>query len=193
MNYIKHLSQWFELLRLSPEAKHTHIAIYIVLFQQWNQNRFTPVFIINRADLMGMSKIGSKSVYSNCMRDMHSWGWIIYSPSYCKYGQSTVAIQDLCGMDLQAWEANKSAKREEKEVILPLLDEDMPIVNEGNMETGSETANETACETGSETANETGTETAGKQETGRNYKTDKQKIENLKYLNISKKNYNEPL
>ncbi|WP_267740595.1 hypothetical protein [Myroides injenensis] len=74
MNYIKHLTHWFELLKNNEEVKPSLIAMYITLFQMWNQNRFIKSFIINRPELMTLCKMGSKTSYSNCMSDMHRWG-----------------------------------------------------------------------------------------------------------------------
>lgn len=95
MNYIKHLNHWFEELRLNNEAKPTHISLYCALFQMWNINRFPEKFIINRYEMMTMTKIGSKTTYSNTMQDLHKWGWIDYSPSQSKYGVSTIQLFNM--------------------------------------------------------------------------------------------------
>lgn len=92
MNYVKHLNVWFELMKTNPEMKPTHIALYVVLFQYWNQNHFAANFVINRHELMNAMKLGSNSTYSKCMKDLHQWGWIIYYPSRSKYGVSLVSI-----------------------------------------------------------------------------------------------------
>lgn len=92
INYIKHLNFWFEILKDNPAVRPTHISLYMALFQQWNSNHFAEFFIIYRADIMSISKIGSKTTYANCLKDMHDWGWIIYQPSQSKFGQSMVKI-----------------------------------------------------------------------------------------------------
>ncbi|MGG5508282.1 MULTISPECIES: hypothetical protein [unclassified Myroides] len=92
MNYIKHLNNWFELMKTKEEIKPTHISLYLALFYLWNQNRFASVFSINRQEMMNIGKIGSFTTYSKCMRELHSWGWITYFPSTSKYGISTVYL-----------------------------------------------------------------------------------------------------
>lgn len=92
MNYIKHLNSWFDILKSKPETTPTHIALYLVLFQLWNQNRFASSFGINRQDIVNLSKLGSFSTYSKCMKDLHAWGWIVYRPTRSKYGVSQVSI-----------------------------------------------------------------------------------------------------
>lgn len=174
MNYIKHLNYWFELLRNNVEAKPTHIALYVTLFQQWNQGRFPQTFIINRTELMNLSKIGSKTVYSNCMSDMHRWGWVHYTPSYSNYGSSTVCIR------------NWSDETMDQE---PKRSKNRPSTSP-NMETCTETSDGTAHGTSAGTASETANGTASGQEVGHNNKTYKQETDNNKNL---KNKYNEPM
>lgn len=92
INYIKHLNFWFELLKDNPAVKPTHVSLYIALFQQWNLNHFTETFIINRPELMSLSKIGSKTTYSKCLQEMVDWGWIVYTPSTSSYSNSVMKI-----------------------------------------------------------------------------------------------------
>ncbi|MDD4191319.1 MAG: hypothetical protein PHI28_08310, partial [Mangrovibacterium sp.] len=47
----------------------------------WNLNRFRNPFPILREELMEQSRIGSKTTYARCMKELHGWGYITYSPS----------------------------------------------------------------------------------------------------------------
>ncbi|WP_353120191.1 hypothetical protein [Myroides odoratus] len=94
-NYIKHLNVAAEFFKLNTEAKPTHIALYLSLFQIWNTLRFPPTYGINREELMNRSKIGSTTTYSKCMRDLHRWGLINYQSSTSQYGFSHVSITRL--------------------------------------------------------------------------------------------------
>lgn len=82
MNYVTHLNHWFELAKSSKVIRPTHICLYLGLFQLWNSNRFTPVIKVNRRHLMELGKIGSKSTFSNCMKDLEKWGLIKYKPTF---------------------------------------------------------------------------------------------------------------
>lgn len=81
-NYIRHLSQVYLLISDDNNLNSTHISVYMALFQLWNVNRFNNPFYINRGDVMRLSKIGSKSTYHKCLRDLDKWKYIVYYPSH---------------------------------------------------------------------------------------------------------------
>jgi hypothetical protein len=64
--------------RLNP----THISLYMALFQCWNRNYFNEEFHIYRDEIMLLSKIGSKTTYYRCLKDLNRWKYIIYQPSH---------------------------------------------------------------------------------------------------------------
>lgn len=53
----------------------------MALFQFWNQYRFSNPFSVTRSDLMDLSKIKSKTTYSKCLRELHTWKYLLYEPS----------------------------------------------------------------------------------------------------------------
>jgi hypothetical protein len=95
MNYIKHLSGFFEKVVREYDFNPTHISLYIAMFQAWNQNRFANPISISRDDLMRISKISSKATYHKCVKDLVDKGYIIYNPSFNPYRSSTVEIINL--------------------------------------------------------------------------------------------------
>ena len=74
--------------RLNP----THISLYIALFQIWNINRFAEVFYVNREEVMKFSKIGSKSTYHRCIKELSHWKYLIYYPSHNPYKGSKIKM-----------------------------------------------------------------------------------------------------
>lgn len=92
MNYIKHLNAVFQQFSKDTRPNPTHISLYVTLFQFWNLNRFTKVFYINREETMKMAKIGSKSTYHRCLRDLSQWKYIVYFPSHNPYRSSQVKL-----------------------------------------------------------------------------------------------------
>jgi hypothetical protein len=56
MNYIKHLTGFFEQIINDYDLNPTHISLYIALFQQWNLNRFENPISITREEVMRVSK-----------------------------------------------------------------------------------------------------------------------------------------
>ena len=92
MNYIKHLTGFFEKVAVDRTLNPTHISLYIALFQFWNCNRFKNPISINRDEIMRISKISSKGTYHKCLKNLHSLGYIIYEPSYNPFKGSHVYL-----------------------------------------------------------------------------------------------------
>ena len=92
INYIKHLngvlSQFSKDNRLNP----THISLYIALFQIWNEYHFKPSFYINRAEVMDLSKLGSKTTYHRCIKELSYWKYILYEPSHNPFRGSKIKM-----------------------------------------------------------------------------------------------------
>ena len=92
MNYIKLLNAAFEKFNSDDRLNPTHICLYMALFQEWNSSRFATDFYVNRRDLMCCAKIGSKSTYHRCVKDLHSWGYLSYFPSNNPYKGSKIKM-----------------------------------------------------------------------------------------------------
>ncbi|MEC4004850.1 transcriptional regulator [Flavobacterium sp. SUN052] len=92
MNYIKHLTGFFEKVAIDRTLNPTHVSLYIALFQFWNCNRFKNPISINRDEVMRISKISSKATYHKCLKNLHSLGYICYEPSYNPFKGSHVIL-----------------------------------------------------------------------------------------------------
>ena len=95
MNYIKHLTGFFDRLVLDGDLNPTHISLYIALFQFWNINRFQNPISICRNEVMPICKIASPRTYHKCMKELHDNGYIRYEPSYNPYKGSLVWLNDF--------------------------------------------------------------------------------------------------
>ena len=92
VNYIKHLKGVFIQFSKDSRLNPTHISLYIALFQIWNNNRFLDEFYINREEVMSFSKIGSKSTYHKCIKELNHWKYIIYYPSHNPFKGSKIKM-----------------------------------------------------------------------------------------------------
>ncbi|WP_395060379.1 transcriptional regulator [Flavobacterium sp.] len=92
MNYIKHLTGFFEKIVNDHSLNPTHISLYISLFQCWNTNRFQNPISITRDEVMRISKICSRATYHKCIRELHEKGYIKYEPSYNPFRGSLVYL-----------------------------------------------------------------------------------------------------
>lgn len=92
MNYIKHLTGFFEKVADDRQLNPTHISLYMSLFQFWNCNRFKNPISISRDEIMRISKISSKATYHKCLKALHAQGYIKYEPSYNPFKGSHVFL-----------------------------------------------------------------------------------------------------
>jgi hypothetical protein len=114
MNYIKHLTGFFDRIVQDRSLNPTHISLYIALFQFWNVNRFKNPISITRDEVMRISKICSKATYHKCMRELNEKGYLKYEPSFNPYKGSMVILFNF-SEDLKP--VQKRANNSEK--ILP--------------------------------------------------------------------------
>jgi hypothetical protein len=92
MNYIKLLNAAFEKFYFDDRLNPTHISLYMALFQEWNSSRFMDEFYVNRRDLMRVAKIGSKSTYHRCIKELDAWDYLSYFPSNNPYKGSKIKM-----------------------------------------------------------------------------------------------------
>jgi hypothetical protein len=115
MNYIKHLTGFFDKIIQDTNLNPTHISLYIALFQFWNVNRFKNPISITREEVMHISKICSKATYHKCMRELNEKKYIKYMPSFNPFKGSMVILFDF-SEDLQPIQkkVNSNPKNEQE-------------------------------------------------------------------------------
>ena len=91
MNYIRHLSGFFNRLAEDQRMTPYHISLYFALFQQWNAERFEDWFVISRSEMMQLSRIGSANTYARCMKELSDWGYVMYTASSNLHSGSRVS------------------------------------------------------------------------------------------------------
>ena len=92
MNYIKHLTGFFNKAADENQLNPTHISLYLALFQCWNVNRFKNPTGISRDEIMNASKINSNATYHKCMKDLQTLGFIEYLPTYNPHSSSNIIM-----------------------------------------------------------------------------------------------------
>lgn len=137
MNYIKHLTGFFEKVAIDKTLNPTHVSLYIALFQFWNCNRFKNPISINRDEVMRISKISSKATYHKCLKNLHSLGYINYEPSYNPFKGSHVILFNFSD-DLKP--APKSERKPKNEPLIELASEQAMNKSYTSSETGTEQA-----------------------------------------------------
>jgi hypothetical protein len=92
MNYIKHLAATFEKMDAEERLTPFHISLYMALFRCWNINWFKNPISIARNEMMQLSKIGSVNTYTKCLKELDSFGFIQYKPSFNPHRGSLVYL-----------------------------------------------------------------------------------------------------
>ena len=137
MNYIKHLTGFFEKVAIDKTLNPTHVSLYIALFQFWNCNRFKNPISINRDEVMRISKISSKATYHKCLKNLHSLGYINYEPSYNPFKGSHVILFNFSD-DLKP--APNSERKPKNELLFEQVNEQALNKSCTSSETGTEQA-----------------------------------------------------
>lgn len=137
MNYIKHLTGFFEKVALDRTLNPTHISLYIALFQFWNCNRFKNPISISRDEVMRISKISSKATYHKCLKNLHSLGYINYEPSYNPFKGSHVILFNFSD-DLKP--VPKSERKPKNKLLFEQVNEQALNKSCTSSETGTEQA-----------------------------------------------------
>ena len=92
INYFRHQDQFYEIVKSVDAINYTHIALYQALFRRWNIHFFNNPFHIDRATLMAMSGIKSKSAYYKVLRELESFDLLRYYPSTSIYVKSLFCL-----------------------------------------------------------------------------------------------------
>lgn len=127
MNYIKHLTGFFEKVSVDYDLNPTHISLYMAIFQLWNQNRFQNPISISRDELMRISKIASTATYHKCMKDLTEREYVIYKPSFNPFKGS---ILEVCNLDFYTKpvpkkELKKRATKSKNDQVIEQVDEQL--------------------------------------------------------------------
>jgi hypothetical protein len=95
MNYIKHLTGFFNKINNEANLNPTHISLYLALFQCWNVNRFKNPTGISREEIMKASKINSKATYHKCMKELELLGFMVYNPTFNPHSCSNIIMSNF--------------------------------------------------------------------------------------------------
>ncbi len=111
MNYIRHLTGFFDRVVIDDRLNPTHISLYIAFFQVWNLNRFNNPISISRSEMMKVSKIHAKATYHKVIKELDAFGLIRYRPSYNPFKGSEVDLIELDEERVQTMNRRYANKR----------------------------------------------------------------------------------
>lgn len=131
VNYITHLNAVFEIIVNDEKLSPFHVSLYFSLFQYWNISKFRNPISINREEMMRASKIGSANTYTKCLKELHQWNYINYSPSHSPLVGSKIHLYTFNKTNSKTTNtttdngtnisANKSNSKTAKKAVIPSI------------------------------------------------------------------------
>lgn len=112
MNYIRHLTGFYDRIQQDDRLNPAHISLYLALFQFWNLNHFQNPISISRSEMMRLSKIAALGTYHKCIKQLQDFGYIEYLPSFNPYKGSLVNLHNFDNSEVQ----NLNRKRIKKQI-----------------------------------------------------------------------------
>jgi hypothetical protein len=86
------LSDFFKTIQNQDWITHSHICIYMAIFEIWHQNRFANPISVTRQKIMAMAKVYSFATYHKCIIGLVKGKYISYVPSYNPHFGSLVNV-----------------------------------------------------------------------------------------------------
>ena len=118
MNYIRHLTGFYDKIQQDDRLNPTHISLYLALFQFWNLNHFRNPISISRNEMMRLSKISALGTYHKCIKQLQDFGYIEYLPSFNPYKGSLVNLHNFENLEVQRVNRKRIKKQTANEQAL---------------------------------------------------------------------------
>jgi hypothetical protein len=92
MDFLKPLSDFFLAIENDPRISITHIGIYAALLQYWSKHHFENPVQVFSYEIMKIAKISASTTYHKIIKDLSSYGYIRYEPSYKRSKGSKIFV-----------------------------------------------------------------------------------------------------
>ncbi|AZI22508.1 hypothetical protein EIH07_05330 [Chryseobacterium taklimakanense] len=111
MDYIQHITGFYDKIQDDDRLNPTHISFYLALSQFWNLNHFRNPISISRSQMMRISKISALGTYHKCIKQLEEFGYIQYMPSFNPYKGSLVNLFSFENSEVQNLNTNHIKKQ----------------------------------------------------------------------------------
>ena len=92
MDNLNHLSILLRRLTADVHLRPCHISLYTALCQTWLENGCKNPFNISRRRVMKLARISSLATYHKVIRELTSYKYILYKPSFHPLKGSEVSL-----------------------------------------------------------------------------------------------------
>ncbi len=82
MEQLKPLSDFFNAIAGDPRISITHIGVYAALLKYWSEHHYENPVQVFSYEIMRIAKISASTTYHKSIRDLNSYGYIRYEPSF---------------------------------------------------------------------------------------------------------------
>lgn len=93
MEEMKPLTDFFTAIEKDARIGTTHICIYAALLQYWHENGCANPLSAFSYEIMRIAKISAQGTYHRCIKDLHSFGYIRYNPSFKRNKRSCIFLK----------------------------------------------------------------------------------------------------
>ena len=94
MKRVQLLWDFLQAMQDDPRITSKHIALYLSLVQQADNDQVEKPIVLKKASLMRCSKISGRPTYLKCLKDLHESGYIRYVPTPHRYADSKVYLSN---------------------------------------------------------------------------------------------------
>lgn len=94
MEWLALVNRFYIKMQLDSRINATHISLYMALLHEMIGAGGIDLLLVRPERIMPLAKISSRVTYHRSIRDLHCYGYIIYSPSF-RPGESKVKLIEL--------------------------------------------------------------------------------------------------
>lgn len=99
MKEVNEIALFMEQTRLDPRIGPLHISLYLAIFYCWVQQGGSGPVQFTARELMPIAKIAGGTPYHRCIKQLHTYGYIVYEPSFNPGVKSKVYLPARKGGD----------------------------------------------------------------------------------------------
>ncbi|OOQ60022.1 hypothetical protein [Mucilaginibacter pedocola] len=92
MENFKPLSGFFEAVKADGRITISHIGLYAVLLQHWQEQDFKNPVMAFSHEVMALAKMSARATYFKCLNDLNDLGYIRYERSFKRNVRSKVYL-----------------------------------------------------------------------------------------------------
>ncbi len=92
---LEQLTIYINRVLADARLKRVHLSLSLALCNSWIESEFQSPYRVSRSGLMKASRIRSKATYHKALKDLQSFGYLKYFPSYHPIKASQVMITEL--------------------------------------------------------------------------------------------------